>query len=285
MLVLIAVVLALFTGCSQAPPLDIEVAKLLAVQNNSIADLSSAPSDGESSESSSRQRSSPQSSEKVDVADLLRAVNLARTIGTDLRIVIVSADAELVDPAGVVSRFGGTALSFKANENLFQAASADIASDQVIEAVNAARSASSIEDSAEMFVNYLHREGIQRQTSPVLFIVAAVAAALAAVFFLYQMLRFIKARKRSAKNQKRFNERKASLHQWAIALRTELDKDFEAAQKRAGTLASWHELDEFCHRIIPKTANASTQADLDAGEMQLGRAYIKLREMRERLRA
>ena len=261
-------VILLAAACTETGAIPAAVVQQLDLENNSVADLTEP------------------GAEQVPRLDLLRAANRARGLGTELRFVIAGVDDELVSASAVVARYGGTVLSYKANDSAFEVASKDIHSDQIDQAIVPAGQSSDIGSSANAFVDVLERDGLRspgRDWWPVL---AALMLAAALVFLPIQAFRFWKARKRAAKRRRDFEERKAILRDWAAQVAPEVEA-LEGSVALDGDAArtTLNEVREFADIIVAKVDDASSSGDLDAAEMRIGRTHIKLRDLRAGLAA
>ena len=235
-------------------------------RNGSIADLTQA------------------GQEDVPRVELLQATSRARELGTELRIVIAGVDDELVSASAIVSRYGGTALSYKANDTRFEAASEDIHSDLIDQAIGPAGESGDLGASANAFVDVLEAEGLRspgrRWWPPVA--IALLAASLA--FVAIQAFRLVRARKQANKRRADFDNRKQVLRDWAERLAPEVDAlASRASNGGESAQQTLHEALDFSTRIVAKVDEATTMGDLDAAEMRLGRNYIKLRDLRAEL--
>lgn len=259
-----ALLLAL-AACGGGGDLPDDVVAQFAVDNNAIADLTN------------------EGDERIRTADLLDAVGRARSAGTDLRVVIAASDGELVPPQDVVARYGGTALSFKANSTTFEVYSDDISDAQLFEATRPASEQATISGSAGAFVAYLQRQGIQANGfdwTRLLY----VALVLALLFMLWQLWRFLNARKRRAKRKAEFMSRRSTLTEWGGQLRGEVVSLHQAIPlDDTSARSTLDEVAVFAQSIEAKVADATNIGELDAAEMRIGRSFIKLRELRKSL--
>lgn len=260
--------LTFLAGCSDTPePLPAEVVAQLDIANNAIADLT----DGES--------------EAVPRNDLMQSVLRAQTAGTTLRIVVAPSDGQLVSARSVVDRYGGTALSYQADESAFEGASRDMSAEQLDRAVDAARADFDIDDSAAAFIAVIEDEGLDpkgRTLTRTLLLLLLIPASL---FMLSGAWTYLQARKRRVRRQAAFAERKAVLTDWAAQLRPELEslRSVVANSPDDSAQQVWHDSHEFVSTIGPLLESASTTGELDAAEMRIGRTAIKLRDVRRSL--
>ena len=258
----------LAAACAETGTIPGPVVQQFDLENNSIADLTE------------------RGAEQVPRLDLLRAANRARGLGTELRFVIAGVDDELVSASAVVARYGGTVLSYKANDSAFEAASKDIHSDQIDEAIIPAGQSSDIGSSAHAFVDVLERDGLRSPGRDWWPVVAGLLLAVAVAFLPIQAFRFWRAHRRSAKRRRDFLERKAVLRDWAERVAPEV-ADLEGSVALGGEAAerTLNEARELAGIIVAKVDEARSSGDLDAAEMRIGRTYIKLRDLRASLAA
>lgn len=263
----VAITIALLlAACTETSTIPGEVVRQLDLPNNSTADLTE-PGD-----------------EEVPTLELLRAKNRARGLGTELRFVIAGVDDDLVSASAVVSHYGGTVLSYKANDVAFEVASKDIHSDQIDEAIIPAGQSGDIGASANAFVDVLERDGIRSPGRSWWPIFAGVLLAVSLVFMITQAVRFWSARQKSAKRRRDFDQRKAVLREWATLLAPEVEAlEDSAAYGGEATRQTLSECREFASRIVAKVDSASSPGDLDAAEMRIGRVSIRLRDLRREL--
>jgi hypothetical protein len=262
----ILVVLVLATACSESETIPGEVVEQLDLAGNKIADLTE-PGD-----------------EEVPRLELLRASNRASLLGTDLRFVIAGAEDELVSASAVVAVYGGTVLSYKANDTAFEAASNDIRAEQIDAAMIPAGQSGDLGASANAFVDLLEEQGIQSPGRAWWPAILATMLVISLLFLLYQAYRLWRARQRRAKRRRDFVERKAVLRDWAERLAPEVEA-LEEPVAAAGESArqTLEEAREFSGRIVAKVDEATSPGDLDAAEMRIGRTHIKLRDLRRDL--
>lgn len=259
---------AFLAGCSDASePLPGEVVAQLDIANNAIADLTD------------------DDSEAVPRSELMQTVLRANAAGTTLRIVVAPSDGQLVSARSIVERYGGTALSYQADEDAFEGASADMSSEQLNRAVEAAKVDFAIADSAGAFVGVIENEGLDapgRTLTRTLLLVLLIPAAL---FMLSGAWSYIQARRRRVRRQAAFAERKAVLTDWATQLGPELEalRPVVAASPDDSAQRVWHDSQEFVSTIGPTLESATSVGELDAAEMRIGRTAIKLRDLRRSL--
>jgi len=270
LIAVLAVFVLVGTGCSQAAtPLDDEVARLFDIGGNRIADLT--PADG---------------AEAVPTDAIQQAIARADSAGTALRVVVVGPDAELVPAKAIVDRYGGTAISYKANDVAFQGASRDLSAAQLDRAIGAAKNELDIGDSAAAFARVLETEGLESasgaSTSRTIW---WILLGLAGAFMLAGAYSYWKARKRRLKRQRAFAERKQTLNDWASQLGPEVESLREPVAASSDDLAQgvWRESQEFVSGIIPTLQAARSAGELDAAEMRIGRVAIRLRDLRRSL--
>lgn len=252
-------------ACGSTATLPEAVTGQLDIPNNPIATLSDS------------------TSEDIPRLDLLQATARARAIGTELRFVIAGDTDELVDAEAVVEEYGGTVLSYKSGDTVFFAASKSMDNDQLNRAIEAAGSESDMGASALAFVRLLEDEGIQAQSSgvsPWIWVLLAVAA----IFVLYQLWNYLRARKRAARRKAKFHERKEILSDWA----TRLVPEINAVTPHAGRLDSsgqrmLTESRDQVSKVVPALAEATSLGELDASEIRIARTAIKLRTLRQTL--
>lgn len=218
--------------------------------------------------------------EPFDPQLVLASIGRARAAGTELRVVVVGSQDERPSPKAIVDKYGGTVLVYKANDGEFFAHSGDMPTDQVERAAQGAASDQrTISDSVAGFVRTVSSEGIQGSS---IFdtLLRWVLLPLAALFMIVMLLRYLRARNGARKRTDQFLDRKRSLSEWAGQLPGEID-----SLRGAVALASdesritLHEVDDFASGIGSKIAAAENMGELDAAEMRLGRAFIKLREL------
>lgn len=262
-------------ACGSTATLPEAVTGQLDIPNNPIATLSDS------------------TSEDIPRLDLLQATARARAIGTELRFVIAGDTDELVDAEAVVEEYGGTVLSYKSGDTVFFAASKSMDNDQLNRAIEAAGSESDMGASALAFVRLLEDEGIQAQSSGVLssrLLPSGVSPwiwvllAVAAIFVLYQLWNYLRARKRAARRKAKFHERKEILSDWA----TRLVPEINAVTPHAGRLDSsgqrmLTESRDQVSKVVPALAEATSLGELDASEIRIARTAIKLRTLRQTL--
>lgn len=250
------------TACGSTATLPDAVTRQLDIPNNPIATLSES------------------TSEEIPRLDLLQATARARSIGTELRFVVAGDNDELVNAKDVADRYGGTVLSYKSGDTDFAAASRSMDNDQLNRAIAAAGTESDMGASALAFVRLLEDEGIQAQrasVSPWIWLLLAFAAA----FVIYQLLNYLRARKRAARRREKFQERKDILADWANRLVPEIDAVSPyAARLDANGQRMLTEARDQVGNVVPALANATSLGELDASEIRIARTAIKLRSLR-----
>ncbi len=255
---------ALLVGCGSHQLAD-EVRQALDSGNGRIADLR----DGDA--------------ELVDLGAVLAASERADVVGTRLRVVIVDAESDLIDARSLTDAFGGTALSYRANGSQFEAASADASIDQLAEAMTVAAERSTVHASVGAFVDVLQTQGLEPPKRNVWISVVLAVCALSVVFVIWQVLRFVKARRERSDRVAAFVTRREALSARGGALVPELKSMANAARRSNATQTSWNGLATFA-KSVPKTlAEARTTADLDAMEMRIDRAFAQARDLRRAL--
>lgn len=261
-----ALALLLASCGSDATPLDAEVARQFDVADTSLADLSGA------------------SIEAVPTDALFAAVAAAREAGTNLRVVVSASDGELISAGAVVDRYGGTAISYQANQDGFEAASRDMSGAQLDRAVAAARSQVDIGESTAAFVDVIATEGIEaldRSFARTALLLLLIPAAL---FMLSGAWSYFQARKRRIKRERDFLQRRTVLRDWAAQLGPEIQALAPAtASADPSARTTLDEASTFVNSIGPKLDAARSLGELDAAEMRIGRVAIKLRELRRAL--
>ncbi len=270
LIVVLFVALAIVAGCSDSDePLADEVIAQLDVANNAVADLTG------------------DRSEEVPRNELMQAVLRAQSAGTTLRIVVAPSDGELVSAKSVVDRYGGTAISYQADQTGFEGASRDMSGSQLNRAVDAAKADFDMGESAAAFVDVIETEGLDpkgRTLARTLWLLLLIPAA---VFMLSGAWSYLQARKRRVKRHAAFSDRKAVLSDWA----TQLGPEVESLRSAVGSSSDdnakriWHESQEFVSGIGPTLDAAANVGELDVAEMRIGRTAIKLRDLRRSLDA
>lgn len=252
-------VLLVSAGCASqsVQPLDGDVAALLDVENNVIADMT-VPAQGD---------------ERVEKPVLLQAAARAEAAGTQLRIVVVDHSAELVAAQSVVDSYGGTALSFKVNDQTFGVASADISADQLSRATAKAGVQTSISDTALAFVSVIEQEGLE-SPSNVKNILWLIAVVVAAVFFMYQLRNYLKERKRRGRSNRDIDLRRESLFDWAGVLRQDLDRVSEPSLAKEVA-----EIDGVVVGLLEDLEKAVSAEEIDSVESQMSEEAKKLRTL------
>jgi len=224
----------------------------------------------------------PVGSEEVPQEQLLQAAARARSAGTTLRIVVAGPEDEFIPAKDVVDKYGGTAISYQAQELAFQGASNDIASGQLDRAIDAAKVEFNIGDSADAFVRVLETEGLEPLGSGITSLLLLILFGLAALFMLAGAWSYMQARKKRARRQREFVERKTMLAEWATQLAPELEslRPAVAASADAGAQTAWHEARDFVERVMPQLEKASNAPDLDLAEMGIAQTAMNLRDLR-----
>lgn len=265
---MLALLMFVATACGSPGSVPDEVAAAFDVSGNWIADLTD-PGD-----------------EQFDPQLLLASIGQARGLGTDLRVVVVGSQDERPSPRAIVDKYGGTVLVYKANDGEFFAHSADMSTDQVARAAQgSASNQPTISDSVDGFVRTIGAEGIDGSS---LFdtLLRWVLLPLAALFMIIMLLRYLRARKSAQNRVGKFEERRRSLFDWAGQLPSEIDA-LRGAVALAGdeSRSTLGEVEDFAAGIGDKISSAENMGELDAAEMRLGRAFIKLRDLRKAVHA
>jgi len=234
-------------------------------RNDLIADLT--PQDG---------------SEDIRRDILLPALAQAEAAGTELRVVVTGFDAELESAKAIVDRYGGTALSYQVNQASFEAASRDLSAAQLERAIDQARVELDIGDSVAAFVSVLEAEGVEAPGSSLLNRLIIPLLLAAAAFMLWGAWSYVQARKRRARRQRAFMERRRVLSDWAAQLAPEVEalRGGVAVSADNSAQSTWQEAQEFVSSIVPAVEGARTASDLDVAEMRISRMAIKLRDLR-----
>lgn len=261
-------ILLLLSSCAESvDPLPDAVIAQLDITNNAIADLTADGGDD------------------VPANELRQSVLRAQGAGTTLRVVVAAPDGEFVSAKSVVDRYGGTALAYQAGGASFEGASRDMSAGQLERAIGAAKVEFDIGESAMSFVDVLESEGLEERGTPLGRWLLLGVLALTALFMLSGAWSYLQARKRRLKRHRQFVERKAVLTDWAAQLGPEVEslRSFVAASSDDAAQHTWHESQEFVGSISSALEGASTVGELDAAEMRIGRAAIKLRDLRSSL--
>lgn len=255
------------TACSPSTePLDADVARQLDEAGVQIADLTGGLGVA------------------VPIESLEETIDAAQAAGTNLRIVVASPDGELITAKSVVDRYGGTALSYQAQQRSFEAASRDMSAAQFDRAVAAARLDLDIGDSAASFVDVIEAEGLMERGNSI----ARTAALLIGIPFLGFLLlgawSFAQERKREGRRRQELVERQGELRTWAAQLTPEIDALApSAARADAEARRVIDDCARFASTIRGKIDTATSLGELDAAEMRIGRTAIRLRELRKSL--
>lgn len=218
--------------------------------------------------------------------EVLDTIARANSAGVDLRVVVVARGESIVPAKQVVDRYGGTALTYGQDQSGFEAFSDELALSQVQAAV-AEGTRESVGASIAGFVGRIEREGIQERgrfeglsLRPNIWWLVVGAA----VFMLWQLRRYLKARRRASRRLAEFTNRRDVLSDWAAQLPAQIAAvDQEAGRSGSRVRATVEEVRGFASTIGGKLENASNLGELDAAEMRIGRAFIKLREARKSL--
>lgn len=261
-------VLLLLSSCSEtADPLPDAVIAQLDIANNSIADLTADGGDD------------------VPANELRQSVLRAQGAGTTLRIVVAAPDGEFVSAKSVVDRYGGTAISYQADRAAFEGASRDMSVSQLDRAVDAAKVEFDIGESAAAFVSVIESEGLDERDTTFARNALLWLLIPAALFMLSGAWSYLQARKRRLKRHNDFVERKAVLSDWAAQLGPEVEslRPIVAASSDDAAQTTWHDSKEFVSSISQALNGATSVGELDAAEMRIGRAAIKLRDLRSSL--
>jgi hypothetical protein len=253
---------ALASGCGSSADIPDVVRAQLDVPANSLATLSDA------------------TSEEIPRFELLQAVARADALGVDLRIVIAGDDDDLVDAKAVADTYGGTVLSYKSGDVAFQAASENMKGDQLNRAVIAASTERDMGASALAFVRVLENEGLETEGTQWVRTVLLIAVVLGGLFFLYQLRVYLRARRRAERRRRQMVERRDVLLDWAQRLGADADA-LAADEGRMDpmTAAVLKGARETIRRVQSGVESADTLGELDAGEIRLARAAIKLRNV------
>lgn len=250
-------------------PLSEEVVSLFDADGGVIADLTE-PGQGV---------------EFVAHSELVQAAARAKAAGTDLRIVIVDKDSDLISAESVVAAYPGTALSFKANDPTWAFASSDISLDQLERAMQAATSQTSeatshtsIADTALAFVEVIESEGIDRPSS-LRVVLLAVAVVLAGAFFFWQLKRVFGKREREAQKEVDFDERRAALVERVGELRSDLDRVMIDGDDADRSQAREH--DSALSAVIESVNASSDVLEIDELEIRLNQTATKVAELLE----
>jgi len=224
--------------------------------------------------------------EQFDPQLVLGSIGQARAAGTELRVVVVGSRDERPSPQPIVDKYGGTVLVYKANDGEFFAHSADMSNDQVARAAQGpASNQPTISDSVSGFVRTIAEEGIAG-TSIFDTLLRWVLLPLAALFMILMLLRYLNARRGAKRRTDQFGDRRRSLSEWAGQLPDEIDAlRGDVALASDESRATLQEVEDFAGGVQAKLANAENMGDLDAVEMRLGRAFIKLRELSKVVKA
>lgn len=229
----------------------------------------------------------PTTGQTIDEDELRATAARAAEAGTELRVVVSGDGRELIDPSPIVDRFGGTAITYityAAEGDDLSVASRDLTNAQLIRATDAAATRSAIDESTEAFVDLLVTEGVQTRSFSLARLLLWIALGAAAVFLVAQFLGFRKARAKTRRRRAEFDRRKASLAEWIGLLRVEADELVSAQQRFAP--AARRNLDEARTQVGAlgsAVEGATTLSDLDANEIRVARAAMKLRTLRSEL--
>lgn len=215
------------------------------------------------------------------------AIGQARALGTDLRVVVVGSQDERPSPEGIVDKYGGTVLVYKANDREFFAHSADMSNEQLARAAQgSASNQPTISDSVSGFVQQINADGGLEGGSFFDTLLRWILLPLAALFMLVMLVRYLQARNSARNRLGAFEERRRSLADWAGQLPGEIDA-LRGAVALAGdeSRATLGEVENYSATVGSKISAAENMGDLDAVEMRLGRAFIKLRDLRKTVNA
>lgn len=262
MALFVAAALAL-AACSGSSDLSAEVVRSLDIPGEAVAVVGDSIS------------------EPIPTTEILQAVAVARSAGTELRVVIAGDDVDLVDPTAVVDRYGGTVLSYKTSDLDFRTSSSDIDDGQLNRARDAAQVVG-IGPSVTAFAGLLEEEGgVVPKPGNALRWLLWVGLAVCALIFFWQLGRFRSARARSKRLSRAFDERQASLHEWVSTLKPEVDRLAPFSTRLdAAQLRQLDESKQFLESIDESISRSTSLPDLDAAEMRISRTAIKLRDLR-----
>lgn len=222
--------------------------------------------------------------ESVVERDLDAAIESADALGVDLRIVVSGESFDLVDAKAVTSDYGGTAITYKAGHDTFKTHSVEVTGDQLKRARDAATRQAELGASARSFVSVLEQEGLERRGGGPIRLLLWILFALAATFLVWQALKYRKITRRNKRRRAQFEKRKASLQEW-VGLLTEDVNDLIGSQNRLG-LNERRTLDSVRSQVgdaQQAVSSAKKIGDLDANEIRVARAAMKLRTLRSSL--
>ena len=227
---------------------------------------------------------SDETSEQIPLLELAEATTRAEEIGVELRIVIAGDEQQLVDAKALADRYGGTALSYRSGDVGFEAASANMATEQLNRAVSAAGIEGDKGASALAFVRVLEREGLQTERTEWVRTLLVALAATGGLLLLYLVRRYRRARRRAEKQHDELVERREMLADWAARLGADADQ-LALLEGRLDpmTAAVLQGSREMIGRVHAGVQAADTLGELDMAEIRLARVAIKLRNVRQQL--
>lgn len=262
-LFLVSALFLVVSACatSSGGPLPDDVVALLDVDHRAVADLT-VPGPGV---------------EIVDRESLEQAALRAKSAGTDLHIVIVDKDRDLISADSIVSKYPGTALSFKANDPTWGFASTDINIGQLERAMQAGAGASTMAETATAFVGVIESEGIERPSkNNVILLTVLFLASLA--FFIGRLMSFLSSRKRKETTQQDLDDRKAKLVEQVGSMRNDIAQIMLKGDDNVR--AQTREHGQRITDLLDSVNSAQSVLEIDEAEIRLNTIAMKLNSLR-----